>query len=137
MIISSIKKPHRDSVWKISSEKMPNLKARRDPSRGGMGIKLNTAKKEFKIIPNAKNFIKPKFSGRAELKSPISPINTNIMHSTIFIAGPANVMMISSIRRVLGLGREICTGLPQPIMPKPGLRKIITAGIKIVPIGSV
>ena len=51
--------------------------------------------------------------------------------------GPAKVMRMSSLTLVFALGNEIWTGLPQPIIENPGLAKIITSGMIIVPIGSI
>ena len=52
-------------------------------------------------------------------------------------SGPAMVIKISSLLRVLGLGSDILTGFPQPKIANPGDANIIIKGSRIVPIGSM
>ena len=51
--------------------------------------------------------------------------------------GPAKVIKISSLFLFSLLGREICTGFPQPNIAKPGETKIMKSGRIIVPIRSM
>ena len=51
--------------------------------------------------------------------------------------GPAMVIKMSSLFRVLGLGSDILTGFPQPKIANPGEANIIIRGRRIVPMRSM
>ncbi|MEJ6522969.1 MAG: hypothetical protein QNL65_02230 [Opitutales bacterium] len=100
-----------------------------------MGIKLKRNNRQFKFTIIKRMDMKlfdigakvPQIEKKSTAKNAIAR----------FDSGPARVIRISSRFLVFSFGREIWTGFPQPKMANPGEIKIMIAGSKIEPIGSI
>jgi hypothetical protein len=106
-----------------------------EPSRGGMGIKLKRNNRQFKFTiiksMDMKLFDIGSKSAQVEKKSTAKKAIAR------FDSGPARVIRTSSRFLVFSFGREIWTGLPHPKIANPGETKIMIAGSKIEPTGSM
>lgn len=107
-----------------------------EPSRGGMGMRLNTKRTQFNMT-----IVLYKLSTLGEIGRPAATqmVKNKVASKAMskFDKGPAMVIKMSSLLRVFGLGSEILTGFPQPNIAKIWAPKIIIKGSRIVPMGSM
>jgi hypothetical protein len=107
-----------------------------DPSKGGIGMRLNTKRTQFNSTIIWKRSSPLSETGKPkEIQVEKNNVATKAMSK--LDKGPAMVIKTSSLFRVLGLGSDILTGFPHPKIANPGETKIMIKGRTIVPIGSI
>jgi hypothetical protein len=100
-----------------------------------MGMRLKRKRRQFKFTMIERRWSKESLRCRNCASTPKPKIAKKARQR--LEKGPAKVINISSLDRVLWLGKDTRTGFPHPNMAKPGLKKITTKGMIIVPSKSI